>query len=599
MTKNKMRATRLVFGFCLFRLTASMSFAQNQQWVYPPNNINMNGNAPVVTTIPGATAGTNNISNGAYDQNGKLLFYVKDLKVYTSTSVLKGKLPMPGPSGTGNSWLWEGAEIEIVPVPGSGFCNKFYVIYTVYEPAQTQGCLLYETIDCSSGSPVAIGPAFNSTLMSTYYSQNVLEWLYFDAQGLAVSKLTSNNTKRYLFTVGFKGSPNLSIRNQINYGGLLRWTIDASGIHSPIVGSDYSTLIAADDTDLGNYYQYYTWRTVCQMSLSDDQTRLAWGGATQTYNNAQSVFEVKLNSANYSYVPGSFHQYHIPYNGSMFGSTFVAGVEYAANSNNKLYASMRDCIYYIPAYLSSPALIPGSTSLTQQPLSSMSGSQLQYVKSTGRIVGVRVTNTAANTGTLFSIDPSNNSIASISSNALSSWDFVTNYSGRGFTLPDQVDVNPVNCSALMTSDFAYQTNYTSPNTYFTVSATPLTPYSNCAAGIGDLWVVVQLDSSGNPIPGTDTSTGTSSNPTCWWIYPAANTFPGFDGTKGSGINNVTCPNPSPGRFLNAATYRITHGIWNSYCPWSQTSHTVSVTGHRITEKNKSQGNVPDYRYLKP
>lgn len=154
-------------------------------------------------------------------------------------------------------------------------------------------------------------------------------------------------------------------------------------------------------------------------------------------------------------------------------------------------------------------------------------------------------------------------------------------------------------------DFTYQSNYTSPNNYFTVSATPVTPYTNGVAGFGDLWIVEQIDALGNTIPGTKTSTGTSSNPQCWWIYPAANTFNGFDGTKSSGVNNVTCSTPSPGKFANGGTYRITHGIWNNFCSWTQTSHTVTITGHRIAdnytrEECGSGSSVPDHSYyLRP
>jgi hypothetical protein len=150
------------------------------------------------------------------------------------------------------------------------------------------------------------------------------------------------------------------------------------------------------------------------------------------------------------------------------------------------------------------------------------------------------------------------------------------------------------------SEFTYRVNYTSPDTHFTITATPVTPHTNSVVGFGDLWVVEQIDSLGNAIPGTNTSTGATPNPTCWWIYPAPNTFDGFDGTKNSGINNVTCPAPSPGKFANASSYRITHGIWNNFCPWSQTSHTVTLAGHRPSRKTRnSDARTPDYRHLKP
>jgi hypothetical protein len=145
------------------------------------------------------------------------------------------------------------------------------------------------------------------------------------------------------------------------------------------------------------------------------------------------VFEVELNPANYSYVPGSFKQYPIAFSGS---GSFVSGLDYAAPSN-RLYASTRDGIYSIANRSSWPVPIPGSTSWTKQPLSSVSGSQLQYVKSIGKIVGVGVSNTSANTGKLFSIDSGNNIVA-IPSAALKSMAYGPGPAPLGFTLPDLI-----------------------------------------------------------------------------------------------------------------------------------------------------------------
>lgn len=132
-----------------------------------------------------------------------------------------------------------------------------------------------------------------------------------------------------------------------------------------------------------------------------------------------------------------------------------------------------------------------------------------------------------------------------------------------------------------TPEFTYQVQYQSPRTYFTVGAKPTVPYSNTVPGFGHLWTIEELDVNGNPIPGTNTGTGTPGNPPCWWPYPSIITFDGFDGNKATAqVKNVTCPNPSPGQFANGHIYRIMHGIWNnSGCSWAATSHTVTVTGH--------------------
>jgi len=555
---------KVILAMAVWCSTASLALAQGQRWVMPPYNINMSGPTPQTATIPSASAGPHNISAGAYDQNGVLLFYVKDLNVYlASTSQLKGHLPTPVNSG-GAMWTYEGAEIEIVPVPGAELCDSFYVIYTVGAPGGGSGyCLIYARIDWNGGSPVST-PPLGAILSASSYKQNLLEWGYVDGQGLAVSKRTtvSGLPARYLFTIG-SGDP-YQFGN--GWGGVLRWTIDALGIRNQVV-------IANTASDMNNYYQAGAhYLGVSQLSLSDDQTRLAWGGATNGVLPVQNVFEITLNPTTYTY-GGYYHKYDLP----TIHSVGVSGVEYATTSN-KLYASTWEGIYYIASPGATPSLLTTSPALTHSTTSYLSGSQLQYVKSTGLIVGVGVTNTPY-IGKLFSLNPFTNGITpNYSPTPVTS--FTDRYFVPGaFVLPDQTPPLGTTACAALTSDFTYQTYYNSPDAYFTVAATPMKAYPKCS-GLGDLWKIVELDASSNPIAGTDTGTGTTSNPTCWWIYPAANAFNGFDGTKSGGINNVTCSTPSPGRFANGRTYRITHGIWSNSCPWTESSHTVSVVGHR-------------------
>jgi hypothetical protein len=148
-------------------------------------------------------------------------------------------------------------------------------------------------------------------------------------------------------------------------------------------------------------------------------------------------------------------------------------------------------------------------------------------------------------------------------------DLTTGCTGRAV-----ITVTPAN------PEFTYQAHYQSPNAYFTVIAKPTAPYSNTIPGFGDLWTIEEIDVNGNAIPGTNTGTGTTPNPNCWWHYPNPIAFPGFDGNKPTAqVKDVTCSIPAPGRFANGHIYRIKHGIWNNFCPWIEASHTVTVTGH--------------------
>ncbi|MEA2163704.1 MAG: hypothetical protein QOK37_1831 [Thermoanaerobaculia bacterium] len=551
-----MFSTRLLAAASVFCLASSLNA---QLLVIPPYSINMMGSSPQSSPIPAATAGTHNLSNGAYDANGTLLFYIKDLNVYMgSNSQLKGHLPIPANSG-GAMWTYEGAETEVVPIPGAEFCNRFYVVYTVGAPGGAFGyCLLYATIDWNNGAPTS-NPPLGAVLSASSYPQNLLEWLYVDAQGLAVSKVVTvaGLPTRYLFTLGSGNTYQYSN----NWGGVLRWTVDGTGIHNQIV-------IANALTDMSNYYRGPNYLGVNQMSISDDQTRLAWGGGTQYVGQPQAVFEIKLNTS-YLY-GGYFHQYSLP----STSSHSVAGVEYAAGSN-KLYVSMWDGIFCIPSIGAMPSFLPNSQNVTHSTSSYLGGSQLQYMKSTSLIIGVGVA--SGTIGKLFSINPSNVITPNYSAVQLSSQTDLY-WSAPAFALPDFVGTATTGCG-ILSPDFTYEARFMSQNNYFTISATPVTPHANCSPGFGDLWQIAEIDSSGNIIPSTDTTTGTTSNPQCWWIYPTANTFNGFDGTKGSGINNVTCSTPTPGRFLNGHTYRIKHGVWNSFCPWAEALHVVTVSGH--------------------
>jgi hypothetical protein len=115
-----------------------------------------------------------------------------------------------------------------------------------------------------------------------------------------------------------------------------------------------------------------------------------------------------------------------------------------------------------------------------------------------------------------------------------------------------------------------------------------------APGFGDMWIISELNSSGTVV----SSIGT--NPPCWWVYPAAETFQGFNGSA----MTQSCSTSGPGTFVAGTTYMITHGTWNQYCPWAQATYTFTYTpGCRGEQQGQfnlvEKTDAPDFSNFKP
>lgn len=371
----------ILFAFGILCPLAGMG--QNQYWAAPPSSFDMTVNTPISTAIPSANGFSYASSNGAYDATGKLLFYVQDLYILSATSAVVGLLPTYNFSS--NTYHLPGPEVEIVKIPGSGDCNVFYVIYTLIGfPGGFS--LDYVKVDCSSGTPVISVPA-NSQLMLGHG----------DGQGLAVSKLTTTNNVRYLFTID---------------NAVIRYTIDNTGINSP------TTIVTS--AQLSPNTQFSNWTFLSELELSSDQSRLAWTGSE--YNGTTlPVYEVTLTSS-YNYA-GQLYVYPLPRN---TGHNFVYGIEYTAGSN-KLYATTDDGVYYL-----TPGGTPGITYISNS--TNYGATQLQLMASTGYIIGVD------KLGKMYKIDPSFNTITpNYSSTQLLSNNTPNTSLPHEYRLPDQID----------------------------------------------------------------------------------------------------------------------------------------------------------------
>jgi len=201
-------------------------------------------------------------SNGAFDENGNVLFTIKDSIITDKLGVAIGKLNSYSQfiSGTGYEYYTTtGKEISIVPVPGT--CRDFYIIYTKYGATQWyEGVkLLYTKVTVSAAGIVTIVPNFNGILVGSVGGSFM---------SIALSTSSSSNT-RFIYALG-------------KYS-LTKYTISSSGISA---GSGYPGIST-------NYAK------VLELNFNGD--KLSWIESTGTNTaiihiyNLSSFTDVKLS----------------------------------------------------------------------------------------------------------------------------------------------------------------------------------------------------------------------------------------------------------------------------------------------------------------
>jgi hypothetical protein len=180
----------------LYGILLSNLIAQTQQnyWVVPPNKIDFTG-TPSSSFLPNTDSSTYLNSNGVFDENGNILFYVKDNSVYNSSGTSIGSL------GDYGSYVDLQDEIAIVPVPGS--CTEWYVIYSKHT-GLVGVALLYAKVNVSTSGVVTF--VSNANLIETNTSNLV---------GIAVSRIKAGNIRK-LYCVAYP-----SVRSfEINSSGI-------------------------------------------------------------------------------------------------------------------------------------------------------------------------------------------------------------------------------------------------------------------------------------------------------------------------------------------------------------------------------------------
>jgi hypothetical protein len=264
-------------------LFAKMSSSQTElsNWALLPNIINFELSVPQVTPIPNAYNWIYNASNGAFDENSNLLFYLRDRAIYDAQGNFIDDLEADYIIGTIEY------EISIVPVPEIE--NKYYIVYLTYG-LPVGHHLYYSVIDCSNGN---IQIEQNGVLLDTYYGSS---------GGIAVSALQSNNT-RHLYCVA---SPAVN-----------KYVINETGIFFD--QEIYTGNVNSGDMD------YET----PNLELSFDESKLAWS------SNVTSIINVISLNENGNFA--ELNLYTIPNTTGV--APQISGIEFSPDGT-KIFASV-------------------------------------------------------------------------------------------------------------------------------------------------------------------------------------------------------------------------------------------------------------------
>ncbi len=419
----------------------SSAHAQMNYWTTPPFKFNMNPATPTATAIPGYANSPYKVANGAYDQNGNLLFTVQDGYIYGPTGTYAGKLGGYNMSVCGDQFDITRSEVSIVPIPGS--CNQFYVIY-VKECPIAQSVLLYVKVDCSGTNPVVINSQNVSVMCPPEQIAHMepegfiinLDGSY-DMTAFAVSKVyigSGSTAKRFIFST--------------SASGIYRSLISSTGITGPTLIATYSALGLTS----GSFESY-------EAELSRGSNMFAWVDAAGGSKALAKVHVIGINPST------GLWDYTVQHY-SIAGAT---GIEFNSEAlYPKLYVSRTGGVSKINTQTRVV------TSVTLPSGVDLSNTFLEYAKN-NKIYGISPT-----------FDPENNLI-STTLVGISSTDVISQlnagFDSRNralnniFTLPDQVDGD--NYNQFIGNPIVSLAGFTINNITPSGNCTTLTNFFNC------------------------------------------------------------------------------------------------------------------------
>ncbi len=370
-------------------------YSQMNNFVMPPFKFGVNTSptsiSPLYSGAP--TSGQYFVSNGVYNLNGNLRFYVKDDYIYDPNGSAVG--PLGSYSGPYGNLIFLSGEIVILPVPGD--CNKYYVLYGKSYGPLVGAAVLYVIVDCSTPTPTVIYNTGTNAFLVMYTSSNNIN--------IASSKKTGTGISAYYDFYAVYTSVGSAIINHfvVNSGGV---TGGASIGYSGSIGS------------LGT-----------ELEVSPNGDWLAYN------NSSGSVAAIKLTNPS-TYATGTEQVYNYS-----FGR--IRGLELVGNGTPDLYVA--GAIYpnggpTIPIFD-----IIDLTNSIQTPLMiapyDLNETQIEYTKA-GQICGISDLNGTRYfieydiTSNNFNPTPINNVNPNANANSIAS----IPYAGTNiYTIPDQVD----------------------------------------------------------------------------------------------------------------------------------------------------------------
>lgn len=286
----------IILLFIILNSFWTLSQSIENKWVLYPHAVNFNEVPPEVMVLPGANPNYNGEyadANGAFTQDGELLFYLLDRELFNGNGDYFGYL---APYSVGFSYSMR--ETYIVPVPGSN--TRYFIIYGMCRVLSGVE-LLYATVDCENGTCSIVN---NGNILNFTGAGNV--------HGLAVSRLYEDNTRRMYYAT---------------YGYIKRFEISPQGITmvETILGVPNQYNVEEDDFHTN------------QLELSNNGSKLAWGSPFSDYNNNYQLHIINLNEL------GSFSAYnHVRISDENYDpddGAQISGTEFSSD-NSKIYVSI-------------------------------------------------------------------------------------------------------------------------------------------------------------------------------------------------------------------------------------------------------------------
>lgn len=398
-----------------------------------------------------------------------------------------------------------------------------------------------------------------------------------------------------------------------NFGSFLSQQVSINPAH--LVSGNNTLEIHVNNTTLvsglnicGNLNITRTAALPLQPSITGNSTYCQGGNLSFMGSDGQGTatshfWEIlEWNTSNNSPVPGGY-VWSSWYTGAPGNYTFPIASLLPCNKTYKVKLAVSNAcqswvetnkfIYFAcnPVNAGSNQVVPCAGSCTQIGTPGQTGFSYQWTNSSGAVIGntaqITVCPTATSTYTL--------TVTNIAQNCTGT-DNVTVFIGS-------------NNNPAFDTTIAWGPN----NAYVTCTVTPIVTNANTQPDFGEMYIVEEINGfTGATIPDTRSADGNNPNPHCWWVYPNALSFKGYDATKtpvpGDLIedvnNNSNCHlvTPVPGKFKPCRYYRITRGTWNANCPWAQSS----IIFYKCNAMPRQGGEpvvvkdwpAPDYSYLR-